>query len=320
MISREALFYLFVIIMHTDNITNSKKNNITNPNTFEQLSRPNIPGRRPEWLKVKAPGGESYSALRNMMRSKKLHTVCEEAHCPNIGECWHSGTATFLILGDTCTRSCSFCAIKTGRPAVVNLDEPAEVAESIKMMGIRHAVITSVNRDELPDQGANIWAKTIIESKKLNPNVKIEVLIPDFKGDLEILQMVLDAKPDVLNHNVETVPRLYRTIRPQAKYEQSLNILKYSKQNGFLTKTGLMVGIGEKFDEVIEVMADLREINVDVITIGQYLRPTPKHAPVERFVHPDEFKEYSRIGTELGFAHVESGPLVRSSYHAERHI
>ncbi len=284
------------------------------------IDTPKPPRRRPEWLKVKAPGGESYSALRNMMRSKKLHTVCEEAHCPNIGECWHSGTATFLILGDTCTRSCSFCAIKTGRPGEVNLDEPIEVAESISAMKIKHAVITSVNRDELYDQGADIWARTIIESKRLNPNVKIEVLIPDFKGDLEILQIVLDAAPDVLNHNVETVPRLYRAIRPQAKYEQSLTVLEYSKQKGMLTKTGMMVGIGEEFDEVIKVMADLRRINVDVITIGQYLRPSAKHAPVDRYVHPDEFAEYTRIGLELGFAHVESGPLVRSSYHAERHI
>ncbi len=284
------------------------------------IDAPKPPRRRPQWLKVKAPGGEAYSNLKNMMRSKKLHTVCEEAHCPNIGECWHSGTATFLILGDTCSRSCSFCAIKTGRPVALNLDEPIEVAESISAMNIKHAVITSVNRDELPDQGAEIWARTIVESKRLNPNVKIEVLIPDFKGDLEILQIVLDAAPDVLNHNVETVPRLYRAIRPQAKYEQSLKVLEYSKNQGMLTKTGMMVGIGEEFDEVIEVMVDLRRIDVDVITIGQYLRPSAKHAPVDRYVHPDEFAEYTRIGLELGFAHVESAPLVRSSYHAERHI
>jgi len=294
--------------------------NIKTNHDLPENNVPKLPLRRPEWLKVKAPGGESYSALKNMMRSKKLHTVCEEAHCPNIGECWHSGTATFLILGDTCTRSCSFCAIKTGRPSTLNLDEPAEVAKSISAMNIKHAVITSVNRDELPDQGAEIWARTIIESKKLNPNVKIEVLIPDFNADLEILQIVLDAAPDVLNHNVETVPRLYRAIRPQAKYEQSLKVLEYSKTQGFLTKTGMMVGIGEEFDEVIEVMKDLRRINVDVITIGQYLRPSANHAPVDRFVHPDEFAEYTRIGLELGFAHVESAPLVRSSYHAERHI
>lgn len=303
---------MVVIIMNMDNIKSR--------NNFVKLSLPNIKGKRPEWLKVRAPGGESYSKLRNMMRSKKLHTVCEEAHCPNIGECWHSGTATFLILGDTCTRSCLFCAIKTGRPGIVNDNEPIDVAMSIQMMGIKHAVITSVNRDELPDQGSDIWARTIIESKKLNPNVKIEVLIPDFKGDLDILQNVLDAGPDVLNHNVETVPRLYRIIRPQAKYEQSLKVLNYSKQKGFLTKTGLMVGIGEEFEEVIDVMVDLRKIYVDVITIGQYLQPSSKHAPVDRFVHPDEFKEYNRIGLELGFAHVESGPLVRSSYHAERHV
>lgn len=294
-----------------------------NPNTNHEIpanpiSKPSQ--RRPSWLKVKAPGGESYSKLKNMMRSKKLHTVCEEAHCPNIGECWHSGTATFLILGDTCTRSCTFCAIKTGRPEMVNINEPIEVAKSIKTMKIKHAVITSVNRDDLPLQGADIWARTIIESKRLNPEVTIEVLIPDFKGDMEILQIVIDAAPDVMNHNVETVPRLYRAIRPQAKYEQSLKVLEYSKANGMRTKTGIMVGIGEEYDEVIAVMDDLRSIDVDVITIGQYLRPSVHHAPVTRYVHPDEFKEYSRIGRELGFTHVESGPLVRSSYHAERHI
>lgn len=276
--------------------------------------------KRPEWLKVRAPGGESYSQLKIMMSSKKLHTVCEEAHCPNIGECWHRGTATFMILGDTCTRSCGFCAIKTGRPYHTNPKEPYEVADAVKKMGISHAVITSVNRDELEDQGSNIWAQTIIEVKRMNPNVKVEVLIPDFKGNTECLQRVLDASPDILNHNMETVPRLYSTVRPQAKYERSLFVLDYSKKQNFITKTGLMVGIGETFDEVIEVMQDLIKIKVDIVTIGQYLQPTKNHLPVDRFVSPAEFADYKKIGLEMGFKHVESGPLVRSSYHAENHI
>ena len=276
--------------------------------------------RRPDWLKVRAPGGDSYTHLKGMMRSKKLHTVCEEAHCPNMGECWHSGTATFMILGDTCTRSCGFCAIKTGIGNPVNNDEPFEVADAVKQMGISHAVITSVNRDELKDQGSAIWAATIREVKRMNPKVGVEVLIPDFKGDLECLQRVLDAKPDVLNHNMETVPRIYKIVRPQAKYERSLLVLEYSKKQGFLTKTGMMVGIGEKFEEVIEVMKDLRTINVDIMTIGQYLQPTKEHLSVDRFVTPEEFAEYKKTGIMMGFRHVESGPLVRSSYHAEKHV
>ena len=275
---------------------------------------------RPEWLKVKLPGGENYSNIRQMMRSKKLHTVCEEAHCPNIGECWHSGTATFMILGDTCTRSCGFCAIKTGTPGFTNPNEPFEVADAVKQMGIKHVVITSVNRDELEDQGSKIWAQTIIQVKKQNPGVSVEVLIPDFKGDTECLQRVLDAKPEILNHNVETVPRLYKTVRPQAKYQRSLDVLDYSKQKNFTTKTGIMVGIGETFEEVIEIMKDLRNINVDIMTIGQYLQPTPKHLPVERFVTPQEFNEYKKIGLDMGFKFIESGPLVRSSYHAANHV
>lgn len=276
--------------------------------------------RRPEWLKVRAPGGEVYAQLKSMMRSKTLHTVCEEARCPNIGECWGQGTATFLILGEVCTRSCGFCAIKTGRPDPIDPEEPLKVAIAVQQMGISHVVITSVNRDELPDQGSAIWAKTITEVRRLNPNVSIEVLIPDFKGELEIVQKVLDAKPNILNHNIETVPRLYRIVRPQAKYQRSLDVLEYSKKMGFITKTGIMVGIGETFDEVVEVMKDLRNINVDIFTIGQYLQPTPEHLPVDRFVTPEEFKEYRIIGIRLGFRHVESGPLVRSSYHARMHV
>ncbi len=285
----------------------------------ELIPNPGV-NRRPEWLKVKLPGGENYSNIRQMMRSKKLHTVCEEAHCPNIGECWNSGTATFIILGDTCTRSCGFCAIKTGFPGFTNPNEPFEVADAVKKMGIKHVVITSVNRDELEDQGSKIWAQTIIQVKKQNPGVSVEVLIPDFKGDTECLQRVLDAKPEILNHNVETVPRLYKTFRPQAKYQRSLDVLEYSKQKNFTTKTGIMVGIGETFEEVIDIMKDLRNINVDIMTIGQYLQPTPKHLPVERFVTPEEFNEYKKIGLDMGFKFIESGPLVRSSYHAANHV
>lgn len=277
-------------------------------------------GRRPQWLKVKAPGGEQYSDIKKMMRSKSLHTVCEEARCPNIGECWSAGTATFMILGDTCTRSCAFCAIKTGRPNHVNENEPYDVAASIKRMGLRHAVVTSVNRDELKDQGSEIWAETIRQIKKVNPGTTVEVLIPDFKGDLDLLQVVLDAKPDILNHNIETVPRLYKRIRPQAKYQRSLDVLEYAQKQGFRSKTGIMVGIGETDEEIIEVMKDLVEIDLQVFTIGQYLQPTVNHAPVERFPHPDQFREWKRIGEEMGIDHVESGPLVRSSYHAEQHV
>ncbi|HYF04268.1 MAG TPA: lipoyl synthase [Patescibacteria group bacterium] len=276
--------------------------------------------RRPEWLKVKAPGGETYTKLKGMMRSKELHTVCEEARCPNISECWSSGTATFMIHGDTCTRSCGFCAIKTGRPNPVDPDEPRRVAESVQQMGLVHAVITSINRDSDKDGGSIIWAETILRVRELNPNTTIEVLIPDFKGNMENLQRVIDARPDILNHNTETVPRLYRRVRPQGKYQWTLDLLKESKRQGMRTKTGIMVGLGETKDEVIQVMKDLVEVGLDVFTLGQYLQPTKNHLPVDRFVHPDEFAEYKRIGLELGIGYVESGPLVRSSYHAERHV
>ena len=277
-------------------------------------------GRRPAWLKVQAPGGESYAEIRKMMRSKSLHTVCEEAKCPNIGECWSAGTATFMILGDTCTRSCAFCAIKTGRPNVVNPHEPRDVARSIQKMGIKHAVITSVDRDELKDQGSIQWEKTILEIKKINPDVTQEVLIPDFNGNHECLDRVINAKPEVISHNIETVPRIYKRIRPQAKYSQSLDVLEYIKSSGIKTKTGIMVGIGERDDEVLEVMQDLADLKLDVFTIGQYLQPSVHHAPVERFVHPDQFAQWKKIGEEMGIGHVESGPLVRSSYHAEKHV
>lgn len=276
--------------------------------------------RRPEWLKVRAPGGETYVRLKQMMRAKALHTVCEEARCPNIAECWGAGTATFMILGDTCTRSCGFCAVKTGRPLPVDPDEPRRVAEAVRQMGIRHAVVTSVNRDELPDGGARWFARTIEEIRRLCPGVTVEVLIPDFKGKKEALQLVIDARPDILGHNTETVPRLYRRVRPQGKYHWTLSVLEEAKRQGMRTKTGLMLGLGETLQEVIAVMQDLRRVGVDILTLGQYLQPTPNHLPVERYVTPEEFAELRRIGLELGFEHVESGPLVRSSYHAERHV
>ncbi|MBU3741479.1 MAG: lipoyl synthase, partial [Candidatus Kapabacteria bacterium] len=246
--------------------------------------------------------------------------VCEEAHCPNISECWNAGTATFMIHGDTCTRSCGFCAVKTGRPLPVDHDEPRRVAEAIRSMGIKHAVITSVDRDELKDGGSVIWAETITVCRELNPDTTIEVLIPDFKGNADNLQRVIDARPDILAHNTETVPRLYRQVRPQGRYQWALDVLAESKRQGMRTKTGVMLGLGETPDEVASVMHDLAAIGVDVLTLGQYLQPTKNHLPVDRFVHPDEFRHYADLGRDMGFDHVESGPLVRSSYHAERHL
>ena len=277
--------------------------------------------RRPEWLKAKIPGGETYARLKNLIDAHQLHTVCEEARCPNMGECWHSGTATFMILGDICTRSCGFCAVKTGRPDYgLDWDEPRRVVDAIKLMGVRHAVVTSVNRDERADGGSPIFAETIRLIRQELPGVTVEVLIPDFKGSEEALDIVLNAGPDILNHNLETVPRLYRTVRTQANYEQSLQVLDCAKRRGFVTKTGLMLGIGERTDEVLDVMRQVRGIGCDILTLGQYLQPTKDHLPVDRYVHPDEFKFLQERGLEMGFKHVESGPLVRSSYRAERHV
>jgi lipoyl synthase len=273
--------------------------------------------RRPGWLKAKVPSGEVYTRLKQLIDGKKLHTVCEEARCPNMGECWNHGTATFMILGDTCTRSCGFCAVKTGKPTELDAQEPYRVAEAVKAMNVRHAVITSVNRDELYDGGSQIFAETIREIKKTSPETRVEVLIPDFKGDEFALEIVLAAFPDVLNHNVETVPRLYSNVRPQANYQRSLELLARAKRRGFVTKTGLMLGIGERTGEVLDVMDDLRKVNCDILTFGQYLQPTKEHLQVDRFVHPDEFKMLKDTGLGMGFRYVESGPLVRSSYHAE---
>jgi lipoic acid synthetase len=281
-----------------------------------QLVRPRDP--KPAWLKVRAPGSETYLRLKGLMHELKLNTVCEEARCPNIGECWHQGTATFMILGDVCTRACAYCAVKHGRPNELDLEEPARVARAIATMGLRHAVITSVDRDDLTDGGASIFAETIRRTRASVPDCRIEVLIPDFQGVEASLQAVLDAGPDVLNHNIETVPRLYRMARSGGRYPRSLELLDRARRYrpATPTKTGIMVGMGEEFDEVVSVFGDLRSVGVSILTIGQYLRPTPKHAPMVRYWRPDEFECLKRIALSKGFAHVESGPLVRSSYHA----
>ncbi len=276
-------------------------------------------GRRPEWLRVRPADSPKYQELRGLFRGKHLHTVCEEAMCPNIGECWGRGTATFLLMGDTCTRSCGFCKIKTGRPGLLDPDEPRRVAESVAAMGLHHAVLTSVNRDEQADGGAWVFAESIRWIRMLRPGCTVEVLIPDFKGDLDALQTVMDAQPEILNHNTETVPRLYRTVRPQAKYTRSLTVLQQAKamDSMALTKSGIMVGLGETWDEILQVMDDLRAHDVDIMTIGQYLQPSRFHLPITRYYTPDEFAQLQEEGERRGFRWVESGPLVRSSYHAD---
>ena len=278
--------------------------------------RPREP--KPEWLKVRAPGSENYLRLRGIMRGLRLNTVCEDAHCPNIGECWHNGTATFMILGDVCTRACSYCAVAHGKPTTLDLDEPRRVAEAVRAMGLTYAVVTSVDRDDLPDGGAGIFAQTIREMRAMMPDTRVEVLIPDFTGEAAPLRTVLDARPDVLNHNTETVPRLYRMARSGGKYARTLELLDRARHYtpDIPTKTGLMVGLGEEHDELAEVFRDLREVGVSILTIGQYLRPSPGHAVMTRYYHPDEFAALKRVALDLGFVHVEAGPLVRSSYHA----
>lgn len=277
---------------------------------------------RPEWLKVRLPMGPEFENLRRLMRSKSLHTVCEEAHCPNMAECWGAGTATFMILGDTCTRSCGFCAVKTGRPGLTDVDEPARVGAAVAQMALGHAVVTSVNRDELPDGGSSLFAATIREIRAQSPGTTVEVLIPDFVGDPAALDAVLAERPEILNHNVETVERLYPRVRPQARYARSLEVLRRTKElaPGLTCKSGIMVGLGETRDEVIRTMRDIAEQGTDVLTVGQYLRPSPMHLPIERYWTPEEFAALRDDGMTMGFRHVESGPLVRSSYHAERHV
>ncbi|MBK6731640.1 MAG: lipoyl synthase [Bacteroidetes bacterium] len=276
--------------------------------------------RKPPWLKVKLPTGENYKKVRGLVDSYKLHTICESGSCPNMGECWGAGTATFMILGNICTRSCSFCAVATGRPTELDLDEPARVAEAIMLMGVKHAVITSVNRDELADRGASVWNSTVVKIKELTPLVTIETLIPDVKANWDALITMINPGQDIVSHNMETVKRLYRLVRPQAKYERSLEQINRTKDFGKRTKSGIMVGLGEKEEEVFSTMDDLISHGCDILTIGQYLQPTKMHLNVQEYVHPDIFLKYKEIGLSKGFKYVESGALVRSSYHAERHL
>ncbi len=276
--------------------------------------------QKPKWLRVKLPTGESYRNVRKIVDEHELHTICESGNCPNMGECWGAGTATFMILGNTCTRSCGFCAVDTGRPDAVDEFEPGRVARSVKLMGVKHCVITSVDRDDLPDGGSIIWAQTVKAIRHQSPGTTLETLIPDFMGKWENLQRIIDVAPEIVSHNLETVRRLTKQVRIQAKYDRSLEVLRRLKKGGMNTKSGVMLGLGETEEEVIETMDDLRAVNVDVLTLGQYLQPTRKHLPVEDFVTPEKFAEYKEIGLSKGFRYVESGPLVRSSYHAEKHL
>jgi lipoic acid synthetase len=300
-------------------ITEPTRDRIIHPD--ELLSAPK-PQRRPEWIKVRAPSGETYENLKQLMRAKTLHTVCEEAMCPNIGECWGKGTATFLMMGDVCTRTCGFCDIKHGRPAALDWAEPERVAQAVKAMNLRHAVITSVNRDERKDGGAPIFAMVIRRIREIHPGCSIEVLIPDFKGSREALQIVMDARPEILNHNVETVPRLFKKVQPQDRYEWAAATLSNAKQldSDVLTKSGLMVGLGETMEELKATIADMRAWGVDILTLGQYLQPSRKHLPIERYYTPDEFRELREYALGIGFQWAECGPLVRSSYHAEDQV
>ena len=276
--------------------------------------------KKPKWLKVKLPTGDAYKKVRNLVSEHKLNTICESGNCPNMGECWGAGTATFMILGNVCTRSCGFCAVATGKPEKVDVFEPGRVANSVKLMKVKHAVITSVDRDDLSDGGSEIWVSTVKAIRRQSPSTTLETLIPDFAGNWKNLQNIIDVAPEIVSHNIETVRRLTKTIRVQAKYNRSLELLLRLKQGGMKTKSGLMLGLGETHEEVLETLDDLRSVNVDIVTLGQYLQPTPKHAPVDEFISPEKFDEYKKYGLRLGFKYVESGPLVRSSYHAEKHL
>ena len=288
---------------------------------MESIIDNNLPVAKPKWLKVKLPIGQKYTELRGLVDKYKLNTICASGSCPNMGECWGEGTATFMILGNICTRSCGFCGVKTGRPETVDWDEPEKVARSIKIMKIKHAVITSVDRDDLKDMGSIIWLETVQAIRRMNPETTLETLIPDFQGVERIIGRIVEANPEVVSHNVETVRRLTREVRIQAKYDRSLAVLKYLKDSGIRrTKSGIMLGLGETEEEVIQTMLDLRDQNVDIVTIGQYLQPSKKHLPVKEFIPPEQFEKYEKLCKEMGFRHVESGPLVRSSYHAEKHI
>lgn len=276
--------------------------------------------KKPKWLRVKLPTGENYRKVRSLVDEHKLHTICESGSCPNMGECWGEGTATFMILGNICTRSCGFCAVKTGRPEEVDIYEPGKVAQSVKIMQVKHAVITSVDRDDLKDGGAEIWAQTVRAIRQQSPGTTMETLIPDFAGNWENLQILIDAAPEIVSHNLETVRRLTKAVRIQAKYDRSLEVLFRLKKGEMRTKSGIMLGLGETDEEIIETMEDLASVNVDILTIGQYLQPTPKHLPIAEFVTPERFDKYRELGLKMGFRYVESGPLVRSSYHAEKHL
>ncbi|MDA7717055.1 lipoyl synthase [bacterium] len=279
------------------------------------------PKGKPKWLRVKLPTGKKYTELRGLVDKYNLHTICTSGSCPNMGECWSEGTATFMILGNICTRSCGFCGVKTGRPETIDWEEPEKVARSIKLMNIKHAVITSVDRDDILDGGSIIWAETIQAIRRMNPDTTLETLIPDFQGKTNNIDRIIAVKPEVVSHNMETVKRLTREVRIQAKYEQSLQVLNYLKENGInRTKSGIMLGLGEKEEEVIQTLSDLRSVNLDIVTIGQYLQPSKKHLPVKEFITPDQFKKYEEIGLKMGFRHVESGALVRSSYKAQKHL
>ena len=287
---------------------------------MENLSKEKKFTKKPSWLKVKLPTGESYKNLRKIVAEHDLHTICSSGNCPNMGECWGAGTATFMILGNICTRSCGFCAVKTGRPLPVDLEEPMRVANSVKLMNVKHCVITSVDRDDLKDGGSIIWVETINAVRKISPQTTLETLVPDFKGDWDNLQRIIDVAPEIVSHNIETVRRLTKQVRIQAKYDRSLEALKRLKDGGMKTKSGIMLGLGELEEEVIKSMKDLRNVGCDILTLGQYLQPTTKHLPVVEFVTPAQFAKYEKIGLELGFRFVESGPLVRSSYRAEKHL
>ena len=286
----------------------------------QDISKEKVAYRKPKWLRVKLPTGENYRKVRKLVDEHKLHTICESGSCPNMGECWGEGTATFMILGNICTRSCGFCAVKTGRPDEVDEFEPGRVANSVKLMGVKHAVITSVDRDDLADGGSTIWAQTVRAIRAQSPGTTLETLVPDFAGKWENLQQVIDVAPEIVSHNLETVRRLTKSVRIQAKYDRSLEVLFRLKKAGMRTKSGVMLGLGETEEEVLETMHDLRSVGCDILTLGQYLQPTPKHLPVVEFVTPEQFELYKVKGLEMGFRYVESGPLVRSSYHAERHI
>ncbi|MEY3844748.1 MAG: lipoyl synthase [Bacteroidota bacterium] len=284
------------------------------------IEQTNIRIKKPKWLRVKLPTGENYRTVRGLVDQHKLHTICESGSCPNMGECWGEGTATFMILGNICTRSCGFCAVQTGKPEEVDEFEPGRVANSVKIMGVKHAVVTSVDRDDLKDGGAGIWAQTVRAIRQQSPGTTLETLIPDFAGKWENLQVLIDVAPEIVSHNLETVRRLTKQVRIQAKYDRSLEVLFRLKKGGMRTKSGVMLGLGETEDEVIETMEDLRAVGVDILTLGQYLQPTPKHLPVVEFIEPVQFEKYRILGLEMGFRYVESGPLVRSSYHAEKHL